>query len=129
MSSQPPEETATKKPPQVSPVRLVAPPAQPPHPAADQRRITAEERLQTLKQGYQRELRRKPTAIQKQLMDRAALLSVKAEIAVYDTTTSANDIVRLDRQAQRAREEMRRSFERPNPTSADAPTLSQVLRS
>lgn len=82
-----------------------------------------------MKRGYQRELGRKPSTTQKQLMDRAALLSVKAEIAVYDPRTTANDVVRLDRQAQRARVEMRESFNPPPRADDQTPTLQQVLRS
>ena len=90
--------------------------------------ITAQQRLQQLKKAYQRELRRKPTSVQSQLMDRAALLTVRAEAAVYDAKTTANDVVRLDRAAQRAREEMRASFNPPQ-REPDVPTLAEVLRS
>jgi hypothetical protein len=74
------------------------------------RGISATVRLEQLKRAYQKQLGRKPTSIQKQLMERAALLTTRAEIAIYDSKTTANDVVRLDHAAQRARVEMLAAF-------------------
>jgi len=63
-----------------------------------------------LKRAYQRELAHKPTLIQKTLIDRAATLTALAERAALDPATTANDLVRLDNKAERARAEMFASF-------------------
>jgi hypothetical protein len=77
---------------------------------AQQRRVLA------LKRAYQRALAHKPTLIQKMLIDRAATLTALAERAALDPAVTANDLVRLDNKAERARAEMFASFgERKQP--------------
>jgi len=74
------------------------------------------QRMLALKRAYQRELAHKPTLIQKTLIDRAATLTALAERAALDPATTANDLVRLDNKAERARAEMFASFgERKQP--------------
>jgi hypothetical protein len=67
--------------------------------------FTQKQRLEALKRAFQKPLRNRPTPLQRYLIDRAAALCVKAEMAIYNGT-SANDIVRLDRAATKAREQM-----------------------
>ena len=79
-------------------------------------------RMLALKRAYQRELAHKPTLIQKTLIDRAAVLTAKAEAAALDPTTTANDVVRLDHAAARARAEMFAMFaakQEPNDGASD----------
>jgi hypothetical protein len=44
--------------------------------------------------------------VQRTAMDRAATMTAKAEAAAFDPATTANDVVRLDNAAARARAEM-----------------------
>jgi hypothetical protein len=67
-------------------------------------------RFLVLRRAFQRALGTKPTLHQKMLRDRAAVLTVKAEQAALDPATSANDVVRLDGAAARARAAMFESF-------------------
>jgi hypothetical protein len=53
-------------------------------------------RVLVLKRAFHRELRTKPTIHQKMLIDRAAVITAKAEQAALDPATTANDVVRLD---------------------------------
>ena len=53
-------------------------------------------RVLTLKRAYQRQLGRKPTVHEKSLLDRAAVLTARAEVAALDPATTTNDIVPLD---------------------------------
>ena len=80
-------------------------------------------RVLALKRAYQRELAHKPTLIQKTLIDRAAVLTAKAEAAALDPTVTANDLVRLDNKAERARAEMFESIKREE----ELPTLEEML--
>ena len=77
---------------------------------AQQRRVLA------LKRAFQRELAHKPTCLQRTLMDRAAVMTAKAEAAALDPNCSANDVVRLDGCASRARQAMFDSFASIKPT-------------
>jgi len=81
-------------------------------------------RLEQLKRALQRQLRRRPTDYEKCVLDRAALLTLRAEIAAHDPRTSSNDLVRLDNVARRAR----RDFERIAQSSRHEPTLAEVMR-
>jgi hypothetical protein len=63
-------------------------------------------RTSALRRAFQRELGRKPTCLQRTAMDRAATMTAKAEAAAFDPATTANDVVRLDNAAARARAEM-----------------------
>ena len=79
-------------------------------------------RVLALKRAYQRALAHKPTLIQKTLIDRAAVLTAKAEAAALDAAVTPNDLVRLDNKAERARAEMFKSFKReeePVPSLAE----------
>ena|SRR6516164_3748837 len=71
--------------------------------ASSKPQTIAEARLVELKRALQRQLRRKPNAIEKAALDRAALMSVRAEIAAYDPRSTSEDVVRLDNAARRAR--------------------------
>lgn len=61
---------------------------------------------------------RTPTALQKLAIARAAVMTAKAEAAALDPATTANDCVRLDGAAARARADMKAAIEadRPKPT-------------
>jgi hypothetical protein len=63
-------------------------------------------RVLALKRAFQRELRHRPTTLQRTLIDRAAIMTARAEIAASDPNTSPNDVVRLDGAASRARAAM-----------------------
>jgi hypothetical protein len=63
-------------------------------------------RARALRRAYQRELGIKPNTIQRTLIDRAAVLTAKAEAAALDPLVKPNDLVRLDGIAARARAEM-----------------------
>jgi hypothetical protein len=69
----------------------------------EQPRKSVQERLAELKRGFQRQLNRKGTAIELAALDRAALMTLRAEIAAFDGKATSNDIVRLDNAARRAR--------------------------
>jgi hypothetical protein len=69
-----------------------------------------ERRAAALRRAFQRELGCKPTTIEGTLMDRAAVLTAKAEAAALNPATTANDVVRLDHAAARARAAMFQSF-------------------
>jgi hypothetical protein len=84
-------------------------------------------RVTTLKRAYQRSLGSKPTVIQKSLIDRAAVMTAKAEAAALDSAVTANDVVRLDNAASKARAAMFDAFKaRP---AADRPSLPRSLTS
>jgi len=63
-------------------------------------------RVHYLKRLFARGIGRTPTAKQKLALMRAATLTAKAEQAAVDPLTSANDLVRLDGAASRARREL-----------------------
>jgi hypothetical protein len=63
-------------------------------------------RAAALRRAFQRELNHKPTTLQRTLIDRAVILTARAEIAALDPNTSPNDCVRLDGAAARARAAM-----------------------
>jgi hypothetical protein len=79
----------------------------------DPKPINGAQRLAQLKRAYQRALGRHPTTVQRTAIQRAALLTVRAEASAFDPTASSNDIVRLDNAARRARNDMLRTFEKP----------------
>ncbi len=60
-------------------------------------------RVRTLKRAFQRELGRHPTVVERAAMNRAAVLSARAEAAAIDTSISLEDVVRIDNTASRAR--------------------------
>jgi hypothetical protein len=68
--------------------------------------------VERLRRGFQRQLSRKPTLVQSTLMKRAAMLTALAEAAAGSDKITANDLVRVDNKAERARAEMYASFER-----------------
>jgi hypothetical protein len=84
-------------------------------------------RVLALRRVYQRELGRKPTTIQKSLIDRAATMTAKAEAAALDSAVTANDCVRLDNAASKARAAMFDSFKVRAATAG--PSLPRSLSS
>jgi hypothetical protein len=60
-------------------------------------------RLDELKRALQRQLNRRPTTFERAAMDRAALMTLRAEIAARDPDATSADVVRLDNAARRAR--------------------------
>jgi hypothetical protein len=95
-------------------------------PATPQRK-TVEQRLTELKRAFQRQLRRKPTEFERTLLDRAALMSVRAEYAASDPRATSEDVVRLDNAARRARADFERICAIPQ-KNRPAMTLGAVLR-
>jgi hypothetical protein len=75
-------------------------------------------RVRALQRAFQRELAHKPTLLQRTLMDRAAVMTARAEVAALDPATNANDCVRLDGCASRARQAMFDSFGKSGPGAA-----------
>jgi len=72
-------------------------------------------RIEYLKRLFARGIGRTPTAKQKLALQRAALLTAKAEAALASPLTSANDAVRLDGCAARARRELQQLIDRRAP--------------
>jgi hypothetical protein len=67
-------------------------------------------RIAQLRRAFQRELGRMPTTLQKTLIDAAAVLQARAEACAIDTTTTINQVVRIQNLARRARLDMLASF-------------------
>jgi hypothetical protein len=63
---------------------------------------TAQQRLAEIRLALQRQLRRKGTAIEVTAMDHAALMMLRAEMAMLDPNADSNDIVRLSNASRRA---------------------------
>jgi hypothetical protein len=63
---------------------------------------TANERLDELRRALQRQLNRKPTMVERALLDRAALMMLRAEMAARDPASKSDDVVRLDNVSRRA---------------------------
>jgi hypothetical protein len=87
----------------------------------------AQTRLDELKRAFQRLIKRRPNVYEKQLLDRAALMTLRAESAVCDGKSSSNDIVRLDNAARRARADFERVCGLATKKTSTA-TLAQALR-
>jgi hypothetical protein len=95
----------------------------------EQPRRNAEQRLREIKRSLQRQARRKLNAYEQAALDRAAIMTLRAEIAAFDVKATSNDLVRLDNAARRARAD----FERiarvvpPAPPEHTPLTLGEVL--
>jgi hypothetical protein len=74
-----------------------------------------EKRIGYLKRIFARGIGRTPTAKQKLALVRAATLTARAEQAMSDPLISANDAVRLDGAAARARRELQHLIDRRAP--------------
>ena len=85
-------------------------------------------RTSALRRAFQRELGRKPTCLQRAAMDRAATMTAKAEAAALDPATTANDVVRLDNAAARARAEMFAMFAAKREPDEGASDLERYLQ-
>jgi hypothetical protein len=70
----------------------------------------SERRVLALRRAFQRELGRMPTTIQSTLISAAAVLQARAEVCALDSTTTVNQIVRIQNLARRARRDMLASF-------------------
>lgn len=64
---------------------------------------TQAHRLEELRRAFKRQLRCRLTVVEKQTMLRAVRLVFRAEQAALDPEVTANDLVRLDNAANRAR--------------------------
>jgi hypothetical protein len=82
-------------------------------------------RFLALKRAFQRELRHRPTFLQKTLMNAAAMAMAKAELAATDVSITPNDYVRLSNHARQARAEMFAAFQ--NKRLDDSAALDQYL--
>jgi hypothetical protein len=87
--------------------------------------ISAESRLNELKKALQRQLKRKPTLIEKAALNNCALLMLRSEIAARDGKATSEDIVRLANVARRAQQDFARIAAVPTKRTL---TLAQVLR-
>jgi hypothetical protein len=83
-------------------------------------------RITHFKKAFGKGLGHKPRTLESAAILRAATLSAKAELAAADPTTSANDLVRLDNAAARARADMRAALAPKRDQSA--PTLGDILK-
>src|SRR5262245_22464001 len=63
-------------------------------------------RVKQLRRAYQRQLKRRPTMIERTAMERAARLTSRAEAAAVDPNVPADLVVRLDNAAARARSKL-----------------------
>lgn len=112
MVAQPPAETATV-------------PSPNPEQSEPVKRALA--RLSQIRRALQRaNMRRRGTMIELAALDRAALMTLRAEIAARDPNATSCDVVRLDNAARRARQD----FERlANPQrKSNGVTLGDILR-
>jgi hypothetical protein len=83
-------------------------------------------RIARFRKAFGRGLGHKPTILESAAILRAAQLSALAELAAADPGTSANDLVRLDNAAARARADMHAALA---PKRKPEPTLEQYLAS
>jgi hypothetical protein len=67
------------------------------------------------------------TNAQKLVLSRAVRLTLRAEMALSDATVTANDLVRLDNAARRARAEWGRLASTHKPKEPPLPLLSELL--
>jgi len=96
--------------------------------ATDGQADVFEHHVAAFRRSFQRVLRRKPTRLQRELMDRAAILTTKAKLAALDSTVSPNDLVRLDGLAARARAEMFAMFAAKQEPDDGASDLDRYLQ-
>jgi hypothetical protein len=66
-------------------------------------RTEPNKRVQQLKRSFQRVLRKRPTMVQRTAMERAAVLSYRAELAARDPTADLDAVLRADKAAAAAR--------------------------
>jgi hypothetical protein len=85
----------------------------------------AQRRLDELRRQMQRQLGRKPTSVEKTAMERAALMTLRAEAAMYDANCDPNDLVRLDNAAKRARDAFEKLI---TPQAKPELSLGDILR-
>jgi hypothetical protein len=81
------------------------------------------ERIAYLKRTFARGIGRTPSAKVKLALTRAAVLTAKAEASAASVLTSANDTVRLDGAAARARRELQHLIDRDRRDPAAEMTL------
>lgn len=87
--------------------------------AVQQRRVAA------LRRAYQRLLGRKPTVLERALIDRVS----RAEAVTLDLTTSTADFYRADSIARKARAEFDRIIAKRDNAPALGPSLAEYLAS
>jgi hypothetical protein len=85
------------------------------------------ERERTLRRSFQRTLGHMPTTVQRTLINAAAVIQARFEMASIDPATSHNDFVRLSGEARRAREEMLESFRSTEPEPEPPPSFSEMV--
>jgi hypothetical protein len=85
-------------------------------------------RLAELRRAFKRMLPRRLTVAEKAVLARAVHLTLRAEAAALDPNTCANDVVRLDGAANRARLAWARlaAVQRTAPRTS-APSLSELI--
>lgn len=88
-------------------------------------RDVQERRVFALKRAFQRTLGRKPTLLQQTLIDRAAVMTVRAEAAASDPTVSIVDLVRVDNAAARARQAMAALISEPR--EQQQPSYTEIM--
>jgi hypothetical protein len=82
-------------------------------------------RAEYFKRLFAKGIGRTPSGKQKFALARAATLTAAAERAATDPLVSANDLVRLDNSARRARTELQHLIEQGRPKAATA-TLAEL---
>jgi hypothetical protein len=88
-----------------------------------------ERRMLQLLRAYQRELGACPTVVERQMRDRAAALTARAEAALTDTGVSHEDAVRLDHAAEKARRRLGEAVAARKAEQARGPTLREYVAS
>jgi hypothetical protein len=83
-------------------------------------------RVKHFKKAFGKGLGHKPSTLESAAILRAATLTAKAELAAADPTTSANDLVRLDNAAARARSDMWAALRAPKTEAT--PSILQYAR-
>jgi hypothetical protein len=78
-------------------------------------------RIDHLRKAYAKGLGHRPSTLQAAAIDRAARLSARAEAAACNPDISANDLVRLDGCASRARDAMEALLKATKPNRALGP--------
>lgn len=85
-------------------------------------------RIAHFKKAFGKGLGHKPSTLQSAAILRAATLTAKAEAAALDPGTTANDVVRLDHAAARARAEMFAMLAAKQGPDDDASDLDRYLQ-
>ena len=99
-------------------------------PQVPDKSAVSDAQVRAYKRAFQRELRHRPTLLQRALMDAAAITAARFDAASRDPDVGAQDLAHLERVARRAAAAMRTSFPtKQRQQTGDVPTsLGDALR-